>query len=197
MQLSSLVSALAEHQEALPPKLRELVHSHQGQNATAQAKALHKNVAAQASAAKQLAGLRERRSKYLIEWQSYVKKLGDTLKQQLEEKATILAGLDAEEDVLQEALETAKAAVLSLAREEAPAETEAMDAELTEDNMQETRQRLLLQEEALQKSVALMQQDAVQERQREGSRTPRRNQKQPDGEDLEDSTKQSFGAAHS
>ena len=196
LQLSSLVSALAEHQESLPPKLREIVHSHQGQNASAQAKALHKNVAAQASAAKQLAGLRAKRSKYLTEWQSYVKKLGETLQQQLEEKAAILAGFDAEEDVLQDALETAKSAVLTLAGGEAPAE-DAMEAEAAEDDTSEARQKLKLQEEALQKSVAVMQQDAEQEKQREGSRTPRRHHKLPDTEAPDGSSREPFGAAHS
>ena len=94
-QLSALVAALTVHQDALPDKVRELVQTHQESNASAQAKALHKHVATQASAAKQLASLRARRGQYLTSWKDYVHKLSESLDQQLTDKANILAGFDA------------------------------------------------------------------------------------------------------
>ena len=117
-QLSALVAALSAHQEVLPEKVRDIMHLHQESSASAQAKALHKHIATQESASKQLAGLRSRRAQYLTSWKDYVVKLSQSLEQQLQEKADVLAGFDAEESTLLDTIETVKATVLSLAGKE-------------------------------------------------------------------------------
>ena len=146
-QLTALVAALTVHQDSLPDRVREIVQAHQESNASAQAKALHKSVATQASATKQLAALRARRSQYLVSWRDYVKQLGESLQQQLQEKADVLTGFDSEEAVLLDTIETAKATVLSLAgggasvasvATEAPMDTEVMVAGTSAEDRERT-----------------------------------------------------------
>ena len=204
-QLTALMAALAIHQEALPDSIREFVQVHQQTSASAQAKALHKNVAAQASATKRLASLRSRRAQYLVSWKEYMQKLSESLENQLQEKADVLAGFDAEESTLLDAIDTAKATVLSLAGKEAgthgeaPTEMDVSDAGPSS----EERQKLQRREEALLQAVRVTQEDAAKEvasresRDREGSRTPRRAGKM-DAQSIssEEEVRKPFGGAH-
>ena len=182
-QLAALVSALASCQETLPERVRELLHVQQGQSASLQAKALHRHVSAQASAAKQLASLRQRRDKYLQDWRTYVHALGDSFKKHLEEKSNILAGFDSEEAVLLETIEEAKERVVSLAgREHLPEGGNEMDV-AKDETCPEDRLQMQQKEQALLKAVEAMKEDAdreVRTRQRDGSRTPRRAGKEAD-----------------
>ena len=181
-QLSALVAALTVHQESLPDKVRQIVHAHQETNASAQARALHRHVSAQATAAKQLASLRARRSQYLASWKEYVKKLGESLQKQIQEKTEVLIGFDSEEAVLLDTMETAKATALSLAGGEASATSEnTMDLDAAAAEFPaEDREKLKRQEDALVQAIGVMKEDADKEmiadaaKTRDGSRTPRR-----------------------
>ena len=160
-QLLALMQALAARQDSLPECVRDLVHSHQENSASAQAKALRKRVATQAAATKQLASLRLRRSQYLVSWKEYVQKLSDCLDEQLQEKADVMAGFDAEESTFQDTIETAKATVLSLAGKEVSVAGETalpMEVATAEPSVEE-REKLKKREESLLQAVKLMKQD--------------------------------------
>ena len=139
-------------------------------------------MATQAAATKQLASLRLRRSQYLVSWKEYVQKLSDSLDQQLQEKADVMAGFDAEESTFQDTIETAKATVLSLAGKEISVAGETalpMEVATAEPSVEE-REKLKKREESLLQAVKLMKQDAqieVAAGARHGSRTPRRPSK--------------------
>ncbi|CAE7311217.1 unnamed protein product, partial [Symbiodinium microadriaticum] len=114
-QLSGLLAALAANKEALPDSVKTILAAHEDTTAASQAKAMHKCISSQAASAKQLKTLRQQREQYLMAWDTYISDLASNLEKQLEEKKQALAEYAATEDVLQEAIATAKDQMLQMA----------------------------------------------------------------------------------
>eukprot|EP00439_Symbiodinium_sp_Y106_P067758 s642_g11.t1 len=96
--LQQLLQALAQNRDDLPPGVRDLLDSQKEVDSRAHAKNLHKLVAAQGAARRQLAQARSGRQDYMREWAQYVSDICKIWEVQLDEKNKALQTFqDAEE----------------------------------------------------------------------------------------------------
>ena len=161
----------------LPESVQQLLSQQMDADMAAKGRALQKHVKSQTSKAKQLATLRGQRAAYVQEWDRYVNSLNETVKKQMAEREATLGEFAKTEAELQGSLQEARVAVIQLAGgdtvtvEEEP-EPMATDPWMpTETAPSNQPQQLLIDTLAAAQAAS---QEAVQQHQREGSRTPRR-----------------------
>ncbi|CAE7852303.1 SRP19 [Symbiodinium microadriaticum] len=88
--LQQILMALNRSRDDLPPSVREILDAQIQEDSKAQAKNLHRLVAAQGAARRQLAATRAARQDYVREWAQYVTGLCDMWRKQQEEKGKAL-----------------------------------------------------------------------------------------------------------
>ena len=181
-QLTALIAALGPHHDTLPESVRSMIQAHQESSASAQAKALHRQVSTQANAARALSALQSRRTQYLQAWEDYLTQLGETLQKQMAEKEETVKSMNAEENALQDTIDQARATFLSIAGKELPADMELEEASVNV--FAEASDRTKEKEETLTAAVQSMRADAAKARRREGSRTPRRAVRSEEAESI-------------
>ncbi|CAE7343965.1 unnamed protein product [Symbiodinium sp. CCMP2592] len=203
-QLEALTGCLFAAKDALPAEVRETLERLQLVETQSTAKDLHKAVAAQSQAKKQLLHVQASRASYLEAWHTYVDKVSSLLQTQLNEQIEQLTAFDETELQWTTALEKASMDLARLARSSSnPAEQLEMECDEEEDHLVETdirTERELSQRREKQlhasrqlvasiESVRLNAQEQLQQHGREGSRTPRRRKADVDltkEENLED-----------
>ncbi|CAE7225175.1 unnamed protein product [Symbiodinium sp. CCMP2592] len=208
-QLEALTGCLFAAKDALPAEVRETLERLQLVETQSTAKDLHKAVAAQSQAKKQLLHVQASRASYLEAWHTYVDKVSSLLQTQLNEQIEQLTAFDETELQWTTALEKASMDLARLARSSSnPAEQVEMECDEEEDHLADTdirTERELSQRREKQlhasrqlvasiESVRLNAQEQLQQHGREGSRTPRRRKADVDltkEENLEESNRQS------
>ena len=189
--LQQILLALNRNRDDLPQPVRDILDSQIQEDTKAQAKSLHRLVAAQGAARRQLAATRAARQDFVREWAGYVSGLCEMWKKQQEEKSQALAKfLEAEAQWEQQLAETtaqiAKAATDPDGTEMIDLEEEAMDEEETKiselaqaevqrqmlvDNMKEADRKIA---DSLQAAVDSAQRDALELGRPDRERSPRR-----------------------
>ncbi|OLQ11142.1 hypothetical protein AK812_SmicGene5064 [Symbiodinium microadriaticum] len=105
LALDKVLTALQASESDLPPPLLELMQQFQEQDTKSEAKHLHKVVASQAAAKRELAKLRTSRTAYLQAWNTYVEQVMTTLQQQVTEHGTTMAEFQEKETQWEAALQ--------------------------------------------------------------------------------------------
>eukprot|EP00439_Symbiodinium_sp_Y106_P019908 s5753_g2.t1 len=186
-QLEALTGCLFAAKDALPPEVRETLERLQLVETNSTTKDLHKAVAAQSQAKKQVLHIQAARASYSESWHSYVGKVSSLLQTQLGEQVEQLTAFDDAELQWTTALEKASQDLARLAKTSTgssdPGELDYMDAEeqVVEADIQTARESS--REKQLEasrqlvasiESVRLNAQEQLQQHGRDGSRTPRR-----------------------
>ena len=122
-RLAQVLSALTLHKEKLPEDLQALVQAQQVSDASAKAKALHKQVSAQTAYIKELIALRSQRAEYQKSWHNYVQSMATKFSEQLQEQRQVLENFSTRESFLEEAAKSAQSQVLAIAGDEPPPES--------------------------------------------------------------------------
>ena len=150
------------------------------------AKQLHKLVAQQSRAHKELNAIRKTRSQFVREWTSYLEQLTTLLEKQLHQKAEAMASLATAETGWQEQLASASKAIrqqMAAGTQTIPGssdeEQEAMEAEVDADAAAEAQRQLVVehsqqQEKSLLSALQSAAQAAEAQAQQYRERTPRR-----------------------
>ena len=132
--------------ETLPPEAVEAIEQLQLSNTQDTTKELHRAVAAQSAAKKQLIQTRAARAAYIAAWNEYIAQVSDLIQKQVQEQAAQLAHYDETEVAWQGALEKATsdlARMANVSTSSAPDEESEMEiAEAQVDNDIETSQEL-------------------------------------------------------
>ena len=184
----------------VPEELATLVGQHKDEAHRAQGKAMHKVVARQQEAQRALSTVREDRQAYEVAWGQCLEQLSTLMETQLQERATTLEKFDASEDAWRKQLEEASA---ELSKKAAQHLSPSMDVDIQEISDQEIDEREKQVDEAIEEAkqqhnrqareqtdtkakdlVKAMKslREQLPEKQREGSRTPRRaGSKEPGG----------------
>ena len=201
----NLLKALLTHvaqMDNVPEELATLVGQHKDEAYRAQGKAMHKVVARQQEAQRALSKVREDRQAYELAWGQYLEQLSTLMETQLQERATTLEKFDASEDAWRKQLEEASA---ELSKKAAQHLSPSMDVEVQEISDQEIEEREKQVDDAIEEAklqhsrqarehtdakakdlVKAMKnlREQLPEKQRDGSRTPRRSgSKEPSGAD--------------
>ena len=194
--LQQILLALNRSRDDLPPAVREILDSQIQEDSKAQAKSLHRLVAAQGAARRQLAATRAARQDFVREWAGYVSGLCEMWKTQQEEKSQALAKfLETEAQWEQQLAETtaqiAKAATDPDGTEMIDLETDAMDEEetkISELAQAEVQRQVLVEKmkvadqkiaDSLQAAVESAQKDALELGRPDRERSPRRRVAEP------------------
>ena len=187
--MDNLMAALLKSREELPQALRQMVDDQVAADTRSAAKAMHRLVANQAQAKRQLQEIQSKRQDYLHRWAKYIGELGTLWESQLQDKELFLDQLDAAEATWSRQLGVAtKATAKAVASpgeegecndmeedtEAEVAEAAALDVQRRTERqaLQRTEQLILQQLKSAQDVVA--QQVAEREASREASRSPRR-----------------------
>ena len=129
--LDKILSALQANEADLNPQLRELLEQHRMDAAKDEAKSLHRVVAHQAAAKRELTKLRTARTAYLQTWQGYLDQVTETIQQQVEDHGATMASY-AEKEVQWEASLAEAAAALSKMTRETEEDSQDSDVEIME-----------------------------------------------------------------
>ena len=182
------MQSLAANRSVIPPDTMELLDRLQAESTQNAAKALHRAVAAQASARRELDKIKTQRVQYLDQWASYIESVVKLLSTQMEEQDKVLEEFASKEAQWTETLQKASSELSKHSASERPdtevddermqASEEMVDQAIEEEHLaqaqrqqqQASRAQLQVHLEALQNQVRAQAQDA----RREGSRTPRR-----------------------
>ena len=200
-QLEALTGCLAAVKDTLPTEVRETLERLQLASSANNTKDMHRAVAAQATAKKQLIQVQNARASYLEAWNSYVSQVTQLLKKQVEEQAAQLESYDEAELQWSGALEqtTADLADLArLARNPASSRNEADEEEMDSEDMviadiqtakelEQRRESQLADSRQLVSMMESVQQAATRQLKqegRDGSRTPRRKSREGEVTDL-------------
>ena len=198
-QLDALTGCLSALRESLPAEVRETLDRLQLATSANTTKDMHRAVAAQATAKKQLVQVQAARATYLDAWNSYIEQVSRLLKQQVEEQAAQLEAYDAAELQWSGALEQTTADLARLTRtstmprvevEEMDLEQEdqMLDADIrTAKELEQRREQHLADSHQLANLLASIQQTAssqLKQAGRDGSRTPRRKSRETEPVDL-------------
>ncbi|CAE7479373.1 unnamed protein product, partial [Symbiodinium necroappetens] len=200
-QLEALTGCLAAVKDTLPTEVRETLERLQLASSANNTKDMHRAVAAQATAKKQLLQVQNARASYLEAWNSYVSQVTQLLKKQVEEQAAQLESYDEAELQWSGALEqtTADLADLArLARNPASSRNETDEEEMDGEDMviadiqsakelEQRRESQLADSRQLVSMMESVQQAATRQLKqegREGSRTPRRKSREGEVTDL-------------
>ena len=200
-QLEALTGCLAAVKDTLPTEVRETLERLQLASSANNTKDMHRAVAAQANAKKQLLQVQNARASYLEAWNSYVSQVTQLLKKQVEEQAAQLESYDEAELQWSGALEQTTADLADLARlarnpasSRNEADEEEMDSEdmviadiqsakeleqRRESQLADSRQLVSMMESVQQAATRQLKQDG-----RDGSRTPRRKSREGEVTDL-------------
>ncbi|CAE7336224.1 unnamed protein product [Symbiodinium sp. CCMP2592] len=178
--------------DSLPQEALQLYEEFQINEAQDNSRELHKAVATQSTARKQLIQIRSARTLYLTAWQEYLMAVSDTIQTQVSEQQTQLADFDKAELEWSQSLTKASGDLARLAAGRAESsrmddEEDEMDAaeemidsaiqterdleQKTAERVAESQQFLGVLQGLRQAAAERLEQDG---RQREGSRTPRR-----------------------
>ncbi|CAE7742121.1 unnamed protein product, partial [Symbiodinium microadriaticum] len=196
--LQKLVQALGQHQELLPEGVREILAAQGRTEVQDHTKSLHRTVSAQATARRELQRIRQGRAAFLATWNTYITDLTTLVAKQVEEQGKALADMDEQEEMWGGKLQEATASLAKLANKGiTPEPKTAMDVdaldvvELAEAKVdeaiateQERHDRRQQQQQSAFQLVAALKQaqekagkdlaEQTSQREREGSRTPRR-----------------------
>ena len=151
--LQTLLAALSQNRDDLPQNVRDMIDTHAAADHKAHAKSMHRLVALQSSARRELAATRASRQDYIKEWCGYVEGLCKLWEQHVEEKALTLSKFEEAEQQWERQLNEATQQLASLAVE-APAEgSEAIDVDAMDEQeamvdeaaRQEVKQQMVLQ----------------------------------------------------
>ena len=185
----------------IPAETQQLLDQLRQEDAQSHAKAMHKVISVQASARKELTTVRTLRAGYLQEWAKYIESVTDLLQKQITEQQATLTELDVREQSAMDAWAKTKADLSRLAAE-SPADKDDSEIEAAEIMVDEAieleaqRQEAREQEQAnttrLLGALQDLKTQAVQQARaaRDGSRTPRRRQKEADVDLTGEDTKQ-------
>ena len=192
--LQQLLSALNKSRDDLPQSVRELLDSQVAEDSKVQAKTLHKLVAAQSQARRQLAATKAMRQDYTREWANYVSGLCTMWQEQLAEKARVFASfLEAEGQWEQQLLATSQQLARSAADpdQQEPIDVDSMEeeeAQIDELARLDTQRQIavdsMLQAEAkitasLQEAQEAVKQQAEAMVKTDRERSPRRRKETP------------------
>ncbi|CAE7464523.1 unnamed protein product, partial [Symbiodinium sp. CCMP2456] len=195
-QLDALVKCLGNIKEALPAEAVEAIEQLQLHNTHDTTKEMHRAVAAQSAAKKQLIQVKAARAAYIAAWNEYIIQVSDLIKTQVQDQATQLEHYDNAEAAWASSLEKATADLSRMATGSAipiqdDGETDMDVAEALVDHdiettkeLEDRRNQQLAESAKLVEAMAALKESAAQRLEqessevREGSRTPRR-QKQP------------------
>ena len=197
-QLEALTGCLAAIKDTLPAEVRDTLDRLQLATSASNTKDMHRAVAAQAQAKKQLLQVQTARASYLEAWNAYVGQVTQLLKKQVEEQASQLEAYDEAELQWSGSLEQTTTDLARLTRNSASTKGEQEEMELENEDLVDsdirTARELELKRESQlaesQKLVAMMeniQQTATKQLKqegRDGSRTPRRKSREGDILDL-------------
>ena len=156
--LQQLLQALAQNRDDLPPGVRDLLDSQKEVDSRAHAKNLHKLVAAQGAARRQLAQARSGRQDYMREWAQYVSDICKIWEVQLDEKNKALQTFQDAEEQWERQLNESTQQIARLATETEG--TQAIDVDSMSDQDAQEAQDAHINELARQE----VQRQAAQER---------------------------------
>ncbi|CAE7778006.1 unnamed protein product [Symbiodinium sp. CCMP2456] len=149
--LQALLHALSRNRDELPENLREVLDTHAEADHRAQTKSMHRLVATQSQAKRELAAARKARQDYLRDWSSYVDGLCSLWQGHIEEKAKAMDAFSEAEKQWELQLSGATNQLKQLATEESK---ETIDVEGMEEDEEEELLSDLAQQDA-QRQVAL------------------------------------------
>ncbi|CAE7265285.1 unnamed protein product, partial [Symbiodinium sp. KB8] len=135
--LQSLLGALAQTREDLPPHIRELVDTQMQADHKAFSKSLHKAVSAQGAARRELAQLRSARRDYTQAWLSYTEGLCSTWTKQIEEKNRVMNDFTEKEEKWEAQLADCSKTIAQLASEADGAGREGVPSDVIDVEEQE------------------------------------------------------------
>ena len=192
LQLEALMKSLGSMKESLPPEAVEAIEQLQLTTTQDTTKELHRMVAAQSTAKKQLIQVRAARAAYVAAWNEYIVQVSDLIQTQVQQQTEQLEHYDATEAAWAASLDKARRS--SLAEPPSPlpvpsrtrrqemdiAETQVdNDIEVTKE-LESRRQQHLADSARLMEAMEVLKTTAAQRlsqesaEHREGSRTPRR-----------------------
>ena len=191
-QLEALTGCLFAVKDHLPQEVRETLEKLQLVETATTTKDLHRAVASQAQAKRQLLAIQAARATYMEAWHSYVDKVSKLLQTQMAEQQTQLEAFDEAELQWSNSLEKSSADLARLAKGAAGVSSDLADMDLDEQEAQEAleeadirtageltqrREKQLATTRRLVEAVESVLQSAqeqMSQQGREGSRTPRR-----------------------
>ena len=177
------MAALSASKEALPAEVRSMLDEHMESDRQLATKQLHKLVAQQSKAHKELGALRKARSQFVREWTSYLESLTQLLEKQMGQKSEAMASMAEAEASWQAQLGEATRAIR---QQTAPdtltiedSDEDAMDAEIDVDAAAEaSRQKAVEHSQQQEQGLLSALQSAVKasdaQAQQYRERTPRR-----------------------
>ena len=182
-KLLDIMAALSASKEALPAEVRSMLDEHMESDRQLATKQLHKLVAQQSKAHKELGALRKARSQFVREWTSYLESLTQLLEKQMGQKSEAMASMAEAEESWQVQLGEATRAIR---QQTAPdtltiedSDEDAMDAEIDMDAAAEaSRQKAVEHSQQQEQGLLSALQSAVKasdaQAQQYRERTPRR-----------------------
>ena len=141
-------SVLLNSREDLPQAVKDILDEQVASDSKCATKALHKLVASQATARRQVQEIQNKRRDYLQQWPGYLGQLGTLWESQLKDKAQFLDSLDSAESSWSHQLAEATAAISRTVSEQPDAlekkeveDMEVMEAQVAEDASQDAQRR--------------------------------------------------------
>ena len=192
--LQALLQALSKNRDDLPPAVREMVDSQMVEESKQQAKSLHRLVAAQGAAKRQLATTKAARQDYMREWSAYVGGILDLWQKQLAEKTTAIEAFMAAEQQWESQLQETSQMIAKVAADADNVEAIDVDAMEEEEERANEHARMDAQRQAaldtmrlaeskitesLQEAAKTVEQQAAELIKPERERSPRRKQPRP------------------
>ena len=192
--LQALLQALSKNRDDLPPAVREMVDSQMVEESKQQAKSLHRLVAAQGAAKRQLATTKAARQDYMREWSAYVGGILGLWQKQLAEKTTAIEAFMAAEQQWESQLQETSQMIAKVAADADNVEAIDVDAMEEEEERANEHARMDAQRQAaldtmrlaeskiiesLQEAAKTVEQQAAELIKPERERSPRRKQPRP------------------
>ena len=190
--------------DSVPSELQQMMNKYRVEDERAQAKELHRTVARQQEARRELNRIRTERSAFTAGWSSYIADLIGLIDQQMSDRETTMDSYDEAEDawslrlleanrlLAQHASQNAAAPVIDLEADEVKMETaEAMVDATVEEEATIRATREAMRSQMAQQHAALQQalQAAKDATDTARERTPRRERKKPGADGEEDGVK--------
>eukprot|EP00439_Symbiodinium_sp_Y106_P025412 s1746_g3.t1 len=163
--VQDILNSLSSSKEALPAEVRTVLEAHMETSHHHATKQLHKLVAQQSRAQKELLAIQKSRGIFVQEWSSYLDQLTQLLQKQVQQKEESLAALAASEAGWQEQLATATRAIRQQTSATSSAqsivdsseeEQQAMEAEVEVDAAADASRQAAIEQSKLREANLIM-----------------------------------------
>ncbi|OLQ11339.1 hypothetical protein AK812_SmicGene4821 [Symbiodinium microadriaticum] len=156
-----IMSALSSSKDSLPPEVRTMLEVHLETDHQHATKQLHKLVAQQSRAHKELSALRKSRAIFVQEWTAYLGQLTQLLDKQMKQKAAAMEEMAKSEASWQDQLAAATRAIrqqtsaAQVVQDSSDEEVDAMEAEVDADAQMEASRQAAVDNSLRQEAVLL------------------------------------------